>query len=1095
MSDIKKGYTFTDKSTDWVSNKETAIRLNKMVDDAKLNLVAGTNITITPTANGPSIAATGGGTGTVTSVNLTAGTGVSVSGGPITTSGSITVNNTAPDQVVSLTGAGTTTVTGTYPSFTISSADSTTGTVTSVAATAGTGITVSGSPITTSGTLTITNSAPDQTVVLSGGTGITTSGTYPSFTVTNSAPDQTVSISGGTGITTSGTYPSFTVTNSNPDQTVSLTGAGTTVITGTYPSFTVTSNDAFTGTVTSVAATAGTGITISGSPITSSGTLSITNSAPDQVVSLTGTGTTTVTGTYPSFTINSADQHVGTVTAVTGTLPIVSSGGTAPDISINAATNLLPGSMSAADKSKLDAATNANTASAIVSRDVSGNFSAGTITANLTGNVSGTSGSTTGNAATATALQTARQINGVNFDGTANITVTAAGSTLSDTVPIGKGGTGQTAANAAFNALAPSQTGNSGKYLTTNGTDTSWAAVSGGAGGTVTSVSVTTANGVSGTVANPTTTPAISLSLGAITPTSVAASGAVSGSNLSGTNTGDQTNISGNAATVTTNANLTGPITSVGNATSVAAQTGTGSTFVMQASPTLTTPALGTPTSGLLNSCTSNINATGNVARTFQARAGDVFNINDFGASPSASAATNTTAIVAAFTAANTAGTGCVFVPQGVYLCNKITVVLTASAKVSFVGTGQSSSVLSWAGTDEDSDKGFKITLTALNVNNRGAFEIQDLCFLSTGNKNAGTAIEVIQTEPEAPASHNMPSFKLLNCLIRSPMSDGYWSKGVSMQSCHQYIIDNCFIVGRLSGTPEQNYNGTAIFHQNFFIGGTISNCNINYWGTAVESTFRMEGLQALNNYIIEVNRGFKIYGISTEFKRSTAFFAVLNNMDCRGTNPISFDLDGVQAAFLTNNTIIQAGGTNIIKCQNVFESSITANTIFGNATNGILFATGTIVVQPSSSTVVSGNIFRGQSNSVVINSDSHGITVANNRAGLTADYNQTTNYLSNSDSGVNNLIGETRTYTGTVTPSGSTTTQDINVDITANQLGSRPLAGAAHVTSYVAADAFFDYDNSTKTSARITLSMKDGSNLPNVPIRWCLTVGPSTKD
>lgn len=39
---------------------------------------------------------------------------------------------------------------------------------------------------------------------------------------------------------------------------------------------------------------------------------------------------------------------------------------------------------------------------------------------------------------------------------------------------------------------------------------------------------------------------------------------------VSGTNTGDQTNITGNAATVTTNANLTGPITSVGNATTIA---------------------------------------------------------------------------------------------------------------------------------------------------------------------------------------------------------------------------------------------------------------------------------------------------------------------------------------------------------------------------------------------------------------------------------------------------------------------------------------------------------------------------------------------
>lgn len=75
-----------------------------------------------------------------------------------------------------------------------------------------------------------------------------------------------------------------------------------------------------------------------------------------------------------------------------------------------------------------------NTASTVVLRDASGNFSAGTITAaltgNVTGNVSGSSGSTTGNAATATKLATARNINGVAFDGTADITVTAAAGTL-----------------------------------------------------------------------------------------------------------------------------------------------------------------------------------------------------------------------------------------------------------------------------------------------------------------------------------------------------------------------------------------------------------------------------------------------------------------------------------------------------------------------------------------------------------------------------------------------------------------------------------------------------------------------------------------
>lgn len=64
----------------------------------------------------------------------------------------------------------------------------------------------------------------------------------------------------------------------------------------------------------------------------------------------------------------------------------------------------------------------------------------------------------------------------------------------------------------------------------------------GSGSGTVTSVSVTTANGVSGSVATATTTPAITLTLGAIAPSSVAASGTVTGSNLSGTNTGDVAN-------------------------------------------------------------------------------------------------------------------------------------------------------------------------------------------------------------------------------------------------------------------------------------------------------------------------------------------------------------------------------------------------------------------------------------------------------------------------------------------------------------------------------------------------------------------------
>ena len=121
-----------------------------------------------------------------------------------------------------------------------------------------------------------------------------------------------------------------------------LTSAGT----GVTPTWATPT----TGTVTSVAATAGTGISVSGSPITTSGTLTITNTAPDQTVALTASTGISVTGTYPSFTItNTSPSSGGTVTSVTGTSPVVSSGGNTPAISMPAATTSVNGYLTSTD--------------------------------------------------------------------------------------------------------------------------------------------------------------------------------------------------------------------------------------------------------------------------------------------------------------------------------------------------------------------------------------------------------------------------------------------------------------------------------------------------------------------------------------------------------------------------------------------------------------------------------------------------------------------------------------------------------------------------------------------------------------------------
>jgi len=506
--------------------------------------------------------------------------------------------------------------------------------------------------------VTITNTAPDQIVSLTSGTGINASGTYPNFTITNTAPDQIVSLTGGTGISTSGTYPSFTVTNTAPDQVVSLTGAGTTTVTGAYPNFTITSNDAYTGTVISV----GTGTGLTGGPITTTGTISFsdanvgtwaaTPSSANLAAAMTdetGSGSlvfgTNPTLSSPNINVIDFDQTYATTltagqmgwdghdtlglgmvggnviqrigedqyyyvkassaitkgqvvmfTGAVGASGVITAapasgltdgsyimGVAAESIALNglgliqvfgnlkgldtsaftlgdilwydpAVTGGLTATKPSAPNVKVQVAavTNAGNggSGSIQIRVSSGstlggtdsNVQFGTLSTNdliqyngtywtniapsslagvgsvansLTFNNSGTgdaSGSTFNGSAAKTLSYNSIGAQPTLISGTNIKTVNGTsllGSGDLGTIGIGYGGTGQTTANAAFNALAPSQTGNSGKYLTTDGTNTSWAA---NPLGTVTSVSGT--GTVSGITLTGTVTTSGNLTLG-----------------------------------------------------------------------------------------------------------------------------------------------------------------------------------------------------------------------------------------------------------------------------------------------------------------------------------------------------------------------------------------------------------------------------------------------------------------------------------------------------------------------------------------------------------------------------------------------------
>ena len=287
-------------------------------------------------------------TGTVSSISLSNGGGLSISGSPITASGTITVTNTDRgsaqnifknicvsgqntivadnnnDSVTFEEGTGITITTNdTTDTITISNIGAD-GTVKSVAVDTdelGTDVSVSGSPITDVGTITI--SIPESSAT---NTGKLTSTDWTTF---NSKTDCVGTVT-SVGAVTGTTGNDFNVTGSP------ITGSGD--ITFNLPTASSTNRGALssadwttfnsktdcTGTVTSVAVDTdelGTDVSVSGSPITDVGTITI--SIPESSATNTGKLTSTDWTTF-----NSKTDCVGTITGVTGTSGLCGSGTT-----------------------------------------------------------------------------------------------------------------------------------------------------------------------------------------------------------------------------------------------------------------------------------------------------------------------------------------------------------------------------------------------------------------------------------------------------------------------------------------------------------------------------------------------------------------------------------------------------------------------------------------------------------------------------------------------------------------------------------------------------------------------------------------------
>jgi hypothetical protein len=562
----------------------------------------------------------GTGSGSVTSVAATVPSFLSVTGSPITTSGTLAISLSGTALPVANGGTGQTTYTDgqllignstgntlTKATLTAGSGISITnsaggititstaggGTVTSVAASGGTtGLSFTGSPITTSGTLTLAGTL----AIASGGTGATSaSGARLTLSAAGSGANSditsltglTTALSvgqGGTGVATAPSNGQLLIGNGTGYSVATLTAGSGISISNSAGGVTITST-AGGGTVTSVAASGGTtGLTLAGGPITGAGTFTL---AGTLVVANGGTGTTTLTGlvkgngtaaftaatagtdyvapggalgtpssgTLTNCTFPTLNQNTtGTASNVTGTVAILN-GGTGATTAGAALTNL--GAYPASNPSGFTSNTGTVT-SVGGTGTVSGLSLSGTVTTSGSLTLGGTLVVTASNFASQSAntflsapngtagTPTFRAIVAADVP-TLNQNTTGTAANVTGTVAVANGGTGATTAGSALTNLGAYAASNPSGFTSNTGTVTSVSGSGGSTGLTLTGGAITT----SGTLTLGGTLAVANGGTGGTTQATAQSALGVPSATGSGASGTWAINVSGNAATAT----------------------------------------------------------------------------------------------------------------------------------------------------------------------------------------------------------------------------------------------------------------------------------------------------------------------------------------------------------------------------------------------------------------------------------------------------------------------------------------------------------------------------------------------------------------
>jgi len=397
----------------------------------------------------------------------------------------------------------------------------------------------------------------------------------------------------------------------------------------------------------------------------------------------------------------------------------------------------------------------------------------------------------------------------------------------------------------------------------------------------------------------------------------------------------------------------------------------------------------------------------GTASYALNAKSNNVYNVKDYGAVGDGTT-NDTTAIQTAINAVKVAGFGTVYFPDGTFvITGSLTIPSNPQCDISLEGEGSNISIIKQTSNanaiyfDMNDGSGWA---------NDYQVAIKSLAFKTSGQ--ASTAIHVTYGTLQY-SQHSNISVDINDVHIYSDGSN-YWNNGIVLESAWNFRISNTMVIGKTGSSP---YNGTGLEIRRMCVNGSINQSQFNFWKTGIfvntvdytSAGMNTEGLFLDQIYMVPVNYGVYVKGNKTFYNapfnsndwagrpiagRMVLFSFNDSHIDSRDSGNALL-LENVQSHYISNNLMISDGTGSVVYGSNAYEGTFTGNTLFNAGSAPSIYIGG----YSGSANIVTGNVFRGGSTHVLLESSSIYNKVYGNIA-----YDALN--ISVTNAGSNNLVG-----------------------------------------------------------------------------------------